>query len=167
MPAKFAMWEGYGAYMDGLKAKGHQMAAEVKHCLTAEFQPTTYFGKDAWVRGASDLEVTRGHSMWVFDWKTGKAKPESGQLRLHTAIVMEANPAIKWVTTAFVFLPDNVIMSEQFSRNDLPKLWGEFLPRVKAMEQAVVTQTFQPRPSGLCKRYCPVVSCPHHGKGSY
>lgn len=167
LPAQFAMWEGYGAYISGLREQGAQVKAEVKHCLTSELAPTTYFGKDAWVRGASDVEVTRGRAMWVFDWKTGKLKPESGQLRLHTALVMQANPGIQKVSTAFVFLPDNAIVSEQFTRADLPKLWGEFLPRVKAMEQAVVSQTFQPRPSGLCKRHCPVVSCPHHGRGSY
>ena len=33
------------------------------------------------------------------------------------------------------------------------------------MEEAYRTTTYPPKPSGLCSSYCPVTSCPYHGKG--
>jgi hypothetical protein len=32
------------------------------------------------------------------------------------------------------------------------------------MEDAWRSEVFNPRPSGLCKRYCDVVSCVHNGR---
>jgi hypothetical protein len=45
-------------------------------------------------------------------------------------------------------------------------LWNRLLPEVKKMEQAYVTLDYPPKPNGLCRNYCPVKSCPHHGKGN-
>ena len=51
-------------------------------------------------------------------------------------------------------------------REDIPAFVAQLLPRVKKLEWAHQTMTFPPNPSGLCIKYCKVVSCPFHGKGS-
>ena len=42
-------------------------------------------------------------------------------------------------------------------------LWKPWLSKYAALEKAYETGVWNPRPSGLCRRHCPVVECPHNG----
>jgi len=53
-----------------------------------------------------------------------------------------------------------------YKRDGMLPLWNDLNPELAAMLEAWRTTTYPPKPSGLCMRYCPVTSCPYHGKGS-
>jgi hypothetical protein len=58
---------------------------------------------------------------------------------------------------------DQITGTPVLSRQEiLPVLQG-ILRRVQRMEDAIIADTFQQRPSGLCRNWCPVRKCPHCG----
>ena len=137
------------------KTEGKKLV-EQKFALTNTFKPTGYSAADAWVRGIIDLTVVNPKTAVVLDYKTGKPKLDQDQLKLFAAATFAAHPYVETVKTGFVWLAYNRIDSSEFSRQDVPLIWDSFLPRVNRLNQAMKTNEFLPRPSGLCKNWCPV-----------
>ena len=152
--------EQFAALAGKIKAKGAEpdasIEAERKVCLNDSYKPVTYFAKDAWVRGVLDLSVKKRSKLFVGDWKTGKPKPASDQLKLFAALAMETDPEVEEVVTAFIWLQPGTLTIDRFTREDLPGIWQEFIPRVARLQHAVTADKFPPRPSGLCRNWCPV-----------
>ena len=59
----------------------------------------------------------------------------------------------------------NATTDETFAREDMPGMWRSLWPRIQALEAAHNTTTYPARPGGLCRSWCPVNTCPHHGVG--
>jgi hypothetical protein len=141
--------------------------AEQKLAMNANFAPTTWFGKDVWLRTILDCTYINeaGVTAATFDWKTGKPAQDLTQMQLAAATLFCHQPKLERVKVSLVFVNHNKTEPGEFVREDLPEIWSEILPRVKQVESARAAQEYPPKPSGLCKRYCAVVSCPYHGKG--
>jgi hypothetical protein len=152
---------------------------EMKLAITANLQPCDYFGDNqVWFRAVADVLKISGSYARVIDWKTGKSdtyldpetntwKTNSEQLNLTAAAVMAHYPVVQYVKMDFVWLKEDFWTSDLITRPALPKLWQRLLPRVEKMKLAHATGVYEPKPSGLCKRHCPVKSCQYHGKGSF
>lgn len=145
---------------------GGELFTERKYALTANFKPTGWFAKDAWVRGIVDVGVLFDSKAVLVDWKTGKPKPESDQLKLFAGFVMHSEPEVHKVNTGFAWLAHNKLTKENFSRDDLSGIWQGFIPRVRRLEIAYEQDKWEAKPSGLCKAWCPVgkVNCSFCGK---
>jgi hypothetical protein len=139
--------------------------SERKLALTSTFQPQTYFGKGVWFRTVIDAAKILAPIARVFDWKTGKPAEDLTQLQLMALTIFAHMPTISRVKAGLVFVAHDHVEPAEFDRADVTSLWGEILPRVAAVKRARETYTYPPKPSGLCKKYCAVVSCPYHGKG--
>lgn len=160
---------GFGphrALLDRIKNSSGKLYGEQKLAITSSFSPCTYFSKNpaAWFRTIIDFTRISGPNASIFDWKTGKVKTDITQLQLMAAALFAHDPGIQRVKSALVFVNQGHIEPAEFVREDLTEIWGEILPRVRRMEKARATQEFPPKPGGLCKRYCAVSSCPHHGR---
>jgi hypothetical protein len=136
-----------------------ELYVEKQYCLNADMQPVAWFAKDAWCRGVVDLGLRKGKKVLVLDHKTGKRKPDSDQLQLFAALVMTEDKAIDAVTTGFLWLKDRKIDREQFTRDDIPTIWQNFIPRVRRLESAFEKDRWEAKPSGLCKNWCPCTTC--------
>ena len=139
---------------------------EQKLAITSSFTPVTFFHKDVWFRTVIDAAKIDATTARIFDWKTGKVKKDTTQLQLMSAAVFHHDKRIERVKAALVFVAHGQLEREEFVRGDVTEIWSEILPRVKALEHARVTNTFPPKPSGLCKRYCAVRTCAYHGRGT-
>lgn len=141
---------------------------EFKFALTRSFTPTDYWAKDAWVRGVLDLQVvsTNAPTVTVLDYKTGKPKPDADQLKLFAAAAFSLHPRAQTVRTGYAWLAYNRLDTEVFHKGDEATIWQEFLPRVQRMEAAVTARDHPPKPSGLCREWCPVPKrmCEFSGK---
>ena len=164
LPSSMAEFEDTAATVVK-RAEGGKIGAEQRMALTKSFKPTTFFAKDAWVRGITDFTIEKGSNLFIGDWKTGKPKPESAQLRLTAAITFAHKPHVKQITNAFVWLKTGTLTVERFTREDVPTIWQEFMPRVQRVEHALKDNKFPPKPSGLCRAWCPVGRslCEHCG----
>lgn len=162
---RFAQFEPYAQKVI-TAAQGGKLEVETELCLNKNFRPTTYFGKDAWVRAKSDVLVLKGDKAFNGDWKTGKPKPNSDQLKLSAAMVFAVKPTVNTVINTFIWLGSEAPpTTEVFRRDEVAAIWQDFMPRVQRMEEAYVGNKYPPRPSGLCRQYCPVgrQHCEHCG----
>jgi len=133
-----------------------EVMTETQVSLNAGLQPTTWFGKDVWVRGIVDLTVKRDHKVMLLDWKTGKRKTDSDQLKLFAGMAFAVHPEVEEATTGFVWLKENKTDKEVFTRKDIPVIWQHFIPRVRRMEASHENNHWPAKPSGLCRNWCPV-----------
>jgi hypothetical protein len=140
--------------------------AEQKLALTNEFKPIAFFGKNVWFRTVIDAaKVREDHSQAsIFDWKTGRVREDPTQLQLMAATMFHQDPKLQRVKAGLVFVNQDHVERAEFVREDVTEIWGEILPRVKALQVAREKQEFPPKPSGLCKKYCAVRSCPYNGR---
>lgn len=132
--------------------------AEQKLALTQSLQPTAWFAPDVWCRAILDALWVDGDKAKIADWKTGKRKMDAEQLKLFALFVFAYHRQVDVVNTGFVWLQTGQMDVEKYHRKDIPILWQDLLPDVRRLELAHNTNTFPPRPSGLCA-WCPVKSC--------
>jgi len=144
-------------------AKGEHLG-EQKLALNRDFEPTGFFDADVWVRGIVDYTIHNGSHLVVVDHKFGKMKDSFDQLDLMVAILFAYMPELETATGMFYWAKHKKITSKKYTRDDTPEIWSRFLKRVDVMENAWNTTTFPAKPNYLCKRYCPVKFCPHHGQ---
>lgn len=160
-----ATMKDYQRWVDLVRQGPGQLLVEQKYAITRAFGPTTFFGRDAWYRGIGDVVRIDGPVALVLDWKTGKVVEDSVQLMLMAQCIFSHYPEVRRVRSEFIWLKEDCSTPEVFSREELAQQWRELLPRVAKMEMAGKTMTYEPKPSGLCKKFCPVASCPFFGKG--
>mgnify|MGYP001767396595 CR=1 FL=1 len=146
----------YQPIVDKVRAVNAKKLTENKFGITAGFKPTTFFAKDVWFRGVIDLTLLKPKVAHVWDYKTGKVKSDGDQLKLFAASTFAAYPYLEKVKTSYIWLAYDKTTSAEFTKDDVPGIWQEFLPRVGRMEQALADDKWLPNPSGLCKAHCSV-----------
>lgn len=155
LPESMAQWEPIAANVVA-QSKGGLLQAEQKMALTRDYQPTTWFGGNVYVRGITDFTIEKGNKVFIGDWKTGKPTPASAQLKLTAAMTFAHKPHINQVINSFVWLKTGGATTQVFTRDHVPEIWQEFEPRVRRLEHAIAENKFPKKPSGLCKKWCPV-----------
>lgn len=134
---------------------------EMEYALDRNFQPCAW--KGAWTRGIADLVVINGKNAIVADYKTGKRKPTE-QLDLYAAYVFHHHPEVQKVTTGFVWLKEKKIDWQPRERDALSVIWQNLVPRVRKLESAYERDSWPPKTSGLCKAWCPIMTCEFNGR---
>lgn len=142
------------------------LRVEEKYALTRDFQKTAYFAPNVWYRGICDVLKLNGNHATALDWKTGKVGHNSVQLMLMATCIFVHYPQIETVKTRFIWLAEDCTTRDVWERATIMKEWTSLIPEINAMEAATKTLTFPPKPGALCRKWCPVTSCPFHGKGS-
>lgn len=139
---------------------------EQQLAITKEFAPCEWFSRSAWFRAIADvLKISSdGQVALACDWKTGKILEDGVQLALMAAVVLVHYPAIQHIRTEFIWLAHDCTSREDFSREDLPLIWRNVWPRIEQLEHAHSTTSYPAKPGRLCRRWCPVRECPHHGE---
>jgi hypothetical protein len=155
LPHKF---KSYQPLISKLLAAPGVKHAERKFALTDGFWPTDYWAPNAWVRGVIDFTLINGTKGTVLDWKTGKPKEDGDQLALFAGAAFAHYPQVDTFHTGYAWLAHDKLVTAAHTRNDVPTIWMTFLPRVKRMQAAVDSGDFPPKPSGLCRSWCPVGS---------
>lgn len=142
-----------------------ELFVEQQYAITREFKPTTWFGHNAWYRCIGDIVRIDNEVGLVLDWKTGKIVQDSVQLALMAQGLFSHFPKLSHVRAMFIWLKDDWADPETYTRDDLNKLWPSLLDRVDKMVDAQAKQEYPAKPGRLCKSWCPVASCVHHGRG--
>lgn len=141
-----------------------ELLVEQKLAITKDFGPCEFFDKSAWFRGVGDVIKIVGGAALILDWKTGKIVEDSQQLALMAACVFAHHPGVRKVRSEFIWLKEDATTRADFTREDMPKMWNNLWPRIEALETAHTTTTYPAKPGNLCRRWCPVQKCPHHGE---
>ena len=162
---------GYTQYFHDIQALPGVLYVEQELALNRDMAPCGWAVPEMWCRGIVDVLVIDGDKAIILDHKTGKnRKPSSRQLMLFALLVFAHYPAVRVCKTSFAWLKfkddkGGYVDTEIFTRDQMPVMWQQFLPDLKQFVTAFKTETFTPRPSGLCKQYCVVKSCQYCGIG--
>lgn len=161
--------ESYAKYqpiVDKLRGTHGVRMLEYKFALTSSLAPCDYWDQQVWVRGVLDVGIVRKTEAIVLDYKTGKRKVDMDQLRLFTLAALSLWPTVEKVKTGYVWLQAGSMDVEVFPRESKIEIHRDFAGRVHRMETSDKNNDWPPRPSGLCKSYCPVgfSLCEHCGK---
>lgn len=161
LPPEMAAYE---YWVDRVRRGTGELQVEQKYAITRDFAPTTYFANNVWYRGIGDVIRLNDEVALILDWKTGKILEDPVQLMLMAQCLFSHYPKLKAVRSSYVWLKDDCETPELFTREEVAEQWVDLLPRVQAMEQSFINMNFPPKPGRLCKNWCPVSSCPFHGK---
>lgn len=157
----------YQPYADKLKTKydDADLLVENQLSVTENFQPTGWWDKNGWFRGIIDVAVIRGNKAYVFDWKTGKQKDNFDQLMMFAALITSHYPDVEQIHSSFIWLQPKQLTTETYSQEAARKFWANITPRIDKLEKAALHNKWPARPSGLCRKWCPVgrANCEHCG----
>lgn len=160
LPKPFAQLERWAEKI--LTGEGN-ILVEQQLAITQDLNPCEWFSRDAWYRGIADVIKINGPVALAIDWKTGKILEDGVQLALMAQCIFAHHPDIQVIRTEFVWLKEDATTRADFKREDMVTLWNNTLPRVAQLEKASVTLTYPAKPGHLCRKWCPVKQCPHHG----
>ena len=138
---------------------GARVLVEQKMAINKWYYPVEWGAEDAWCRGIADITVLGDELAVSCDWKTGKRKTDTQQMKLMAGMIFAHHPQIKYVHTAFVWLKEGTTDKDKFEAEKKGEIWNEFIPRVAKMESAYTEDKWPKKPSGLCRGWCPVKSC--------
>jgi len=154
------------AALDRLKAFPGEKLCEYEMGLTENLEPCGFKDSGVWWRGIADLIILRDDLAFVLDYKTGKSAKyaDRGQLELMALAVFKHFPQVKRVKAGLLFVVANEFPKAEYTIEDEPGLWQKWLTDHAKMKKAYETGVWNPRTSGLCKKHCVVLSCPHDGR---
>jgi len=137
--------------------------------LTADLKPCKFKDKNYWVRGIADLVVVDDENMTArcFDFKSGNDKyPDTDQLMLMSLMIFKIFPIVRSITGGLLFVLKNTTHRYRVDRSQEDVLWWRWKERVARMDAAMEHGVWNPKPSGLCRKYCAVTTCEHNGRRS-
>jgi hypothetical protein len=164
---------GYEKWAAAITSGGNAtILVEQQLAIDDIFGPTDWFSSDAkkagknepWYRGIADVLKIAGPVALAIDWKTGKIIEDAPQLALLAACIFAHHPKVLKVRSEFIWLKEDARTREDFNRNEMAAVWRGLWPRIEVLQHAHETLNYPPKPGYLCRRYCPVTTCPHHGE---
>lgn len=163
LPEGMTQWEKYARWTASI---GGTVQTEQQIALNAQLEPVDYWSKQAWCRGVLDLTITGDRVAIVCDYKTGKIRSDSDQLKLFAGFTFATQPQVDVVHTAYIWLNHDKVTGERYDRSQLDNIWQTFKPAIERIESSYASGDWPARPSGLCRNWCPVPKslCPHSGR---
>lgn len=148
LPASLKLFSREFAALLRAKAK-----AQVQWALTAAWQPTDWFGPQAWCRVVLDAHHKVGQAaLKVVDFKTGKIyESNREQLELYALAGLANYPEVDEVETQLWYLDQGEIVQKSYLRSQLPALQKRWREKVIPI---LSDRRFVPRPGDYC-RWCP------------
>lgn len=144
---------------------------ELQLACTRDMKPVGYWERSVFMRTKIDyLQLVPSSKPGAFlcqivDYKTGAPKDDDLQLAINAAVVLANYQDVIGIKSGFLYTEHGDTREFTYTRPSLGGIWREVLRRVGAQEQAHIEDNFPPKPCGLCREYCPVLSCEFHGKG--
>lgn len=162
LPKEFAAFQ---PIMETVEALPGKKFTEHKFGLTDEYKLTGYFDKNVWFRGVVDLAAISPTVAHVLDYKTGinTQYADLRQLELMALGIFAEFPDVEKVRGALLFVDAGEMPSKTVHAKDAKKLRRKWDAEYDMILTAHEKDVWNPRPSGLCKRHCRVVECPHNG----
>lgn len=161
LPDGMQQWQEIASKFRSAFEGGTPVLIEKKLAINKFYRPVQWMASDAWCRGIVDVAVWKGTHIFAADWKTGKRRVDSDQMKLMAGMLFAHYSEVRTITTLFVWLKEDTTDKDKFNVDNTSDIWNIFLPRVKAMEDAYEKNKWPKRPSGLCRGWCPVKTCEH------
>lgn len=154
--------------LDSLKNLPGEKLCEFEMGLTADLEPCKFDDPNVWWRGIADLLIVDHENKVarILDYKTGKSAKyaDTGQLELMALALFKFFPDIQKVKAGLLFVVANAFPKANYSADQAGVMWEKWLTKYAKMESAYRLNVWNPKPSGLCRKHCSVLTCSHNGK---
>jgi len=161
LPSGYARGEKYCKAFE--KARG-QVITEQQLAINRDMKFVKWFSKEAYGRCVIDIALLLPKKIACYDYKSGNIRENSLQLKINACFLSLKYPEVEEFVLRYIWLKHDVTTGENFKKSDIPDLWKEIFSWVNRMEESWRTETFAPKPSGLCRGWCGVSSCEFCGK---
>ena len=103
---------------------------------------------------------------YVVDYKTGKSSryADKDQLELMALAIFKHFPEITKINAGLLFVVCNALVKEKYSVDQQDMAWEKWMGEYDKLTQSYADNVWNPKPSGLCRNHCAVLSCPHNGR---
>lgn len=150
-------------FLARFKAEPGELAGEERIALDTNLRQCGYFDKSVqvWYRGQVDArkrDRAAGVSHLI-DWKTGKVKNDFTQLKGFAMWEFLTQPDIHTCKVEFYWTQIKGASGETYHREQLPEIIAFFAAKLHRFADAFLTDTWNPKQSGLCAGYCQVSDC--------
>lgn len=142
----------------GLRSSRGELLVEHRLTLTDKYQSCDWFSRQAYWRTIYDaLKLLPNGNAFSLDWKTGKVRGESDQLKFSSAAAFLKWPKIKKIKSAYIWLehPREPPTIQEYDRIELKTIMDEFEERVEMVKIAYEENTWEAQPSDFNCAYCP------------
>ena len=152
--------------LDNLARFPGEKLCEYEMALTENLDPCDFNSPDRWWRGIADLLIINGDEARCVDYKTGKSAKyaDTDQLELMAMAVFKHFPQVKKVKAGLLFVISKNFIKSAYHADNQDKMWAKWMTEYNRMKAAYRNDVWNPRPSGLCRAHCLVLTCPHNGK---
>jgi len=147
-------------FMRDLKGQSGEHYTELRYALDRTLTHCEFFAPTVWHRGVIDWHSVAYQFARIVDYKTGKPHNKPDQLMLNALWIFAKYRDVKEIVSQYYWTRSQSTTDERYRRADIPAMWAHFAPNLSQYVEAFHTDTWQPRPSGLCG-WCPVTSCEH------
>lgn len=153
--------------LDALLTKKGDKYPEHEMALDEKLNVVPWDSADVWVRGIADLLIIDEEEgiAWCVDYKTGSDRyPDTNQLDLMSLMIFKHFPTITEVRSALLFVVKNSMTKHKVLKSQEDALWWKYRERVAKIAECMDTTVWRPKQSGLCKKYCAVLTCEYNGR---
>jgi len=131
--------------------KSMNAEAEKQFAIDLDWKPVQFFDKNARFRGVIDIYAKNNDKAVVLDWKSGKVRDYSDQVRVYAAVSFAIDEELQSVKPVISFI-------DQKKEVEYPSIPREVYPSIRAeLERRMSTidndSVFAPNPNFLC-RWC-------------
>ena len=138
-------------YKDLLASVPVPCTVERKLAVDRSFEPCDWMDPSTLFRAVLDAVHMDYDKAIIIDWKTGKVRTDTTQLRGQAAILMAHHPNIKEVEANFVWIKHAELTTVKVSRPQLGELVYQLMEKMIVIENDDV---YEAKPGPLC-RWCP------------
>lgn len=136
------------------------IGAETKLAVDKTGKAVDFFDKSAYQRCIVDAILGNPDSTIIcIDWKTGKKRDAQVQHDFIKKCAKAKYPNAT-IVTYFIYLFVGETDRQEYTGQSLTALDN----KMNQLASAYANDMFQPRPSGLCGKWCDVLSCQYNGK---
>lgn len=147
LPPELARWR---PVLD--KLRNSNTKSELKLAVSINMEPVPYDSPDAFFYGVIDTLELADWMACVGDWKSGKERDYTQQLKFYTMLVLINFPQLRTIKTRIRYIDLGVSASgPEFGRANLDSLWAEFQ---ELATRAVSDHIHAPTPNVHCT-WCP------------
>lgn len=157
--------EAHEPYVQKVLDRPGVTMAEQSVGLTKTLRPCGFWDKEIWFRAKVDVRTVSDDRAWIIDWKTGKPHQKFKQLAAYALHTFVLYPNVDIIQAEYYWTQTTDTTKKVWARKETKDLWQMFVPDLNQYALAFKEETWQKRPSGLCKKHCAVVDCEFNGQG--
>lgn len=152
-----------GPYCDLILNAGGELLVEKQLAVGEDWKPCGW--EDGWGRGIIDAVVIKEGKARIFDWKTGKVKDDTLQLKIFCLFLALHRPDIKEFDAKFIWLKHGTVtgLAKPLTRSELMPVIKDLKAKIARIQEAWASENFRMKQGGLCRKWCGAKECPHAG----